>query len=224
MTIDYNMLPKVVLLEGVNQTGKSTLAKRFREAYGNIEIIKFPYHKFIVDDINAMWVIANMSKGDIIPSFIISQIHYLFDYDFRLFLDTYKDFSPNKVYFFDRYFTSNLVYSRLHGIKYPEEFRKGHITPSVVIFLRATERDFYIDHHRSFDEKMRKIFEEVYGGGKVESRLSPERLFDDGQKFYEEELSNLVGSNLIDNYVTVDALKDTTFRAVERALQTNGIL
>lgn len=220
--IDHRILPEVVLLEGINRVGKSTVIKEFQEAYPKqIQVVKFPYQKRIVSKIVFLYQeIERMTDLKRALQYL-EIIHQLFDLDFRQFSTLTEIDDLSKVYFLDRYYPSNLVYAAMHGVEINPVWSDNHcLKPDIAIHLRITKdetRTKYIKDFPVYDTSDNEISNSI-------QVLTPEQLLYDGQVYYDNVFHGLVNANKVDRFHQVEALQESTFRDCERILMQNSIL
>jgi len=221
---DWRVLPKIVLFEGINLSGKTTLINQFKERYPKqIEVIKFPRQPDIIKNIIYLYrQIAETKDKDKICNYL-EIIHQLFDLDFRQFTtaEYIKDLS--KVYFLDRYYPSNFVYADLHGVNLNPAWVMCHnMRPDIVFYLQVNDEASYYKNFPAFDNTV-----EIELKNKIKlttQLLTPERLFTEGQVIYNAVLRNLLKYKFVDNVEVIPALQEDTFRKVEKILIRQEIL
>lgn len=230
---------KIVLIEGINQCGKTTLIKQFKEAYSHeVGTIKFPNNRDIRRQIEFLFKEIHSNDG-LSPTQLknyLMIIHQLFDLDFRQFdfemyakvpkvvADRNPEENKKKVYFVDRYYPSNIVYSMLHHLEYPYEWCVNHhITPDMTIFLRVANGIEYVTKFPVYNTKV-SIRDETHGIDTQVQLLTPELLFANGQELYDRVLTMFTGLDRLGIYHVVKARQDDTFRQVEQILMSNNIL
>ena len=222
---DHRILPKVVLLEGVNLTGKSTLIEMFRERYDKemMEVVKFPFNKSIVAKINFLYRHIERQDSPSTIRQLLETIHHLHDLDFRVF-DTRKDITDtSRVYFLDRYFPSNMVYSKLHGVSCPNWGRGHCLKPDLVILLGITKEETRLQYVTEFPVCDQRKRDETDIASEI-IRLNPVDLLGRGQTYYRETLTELEKNKTVEKWCEVEALQESTFRDCERILIRDGFL
>ena len=149
---DHRILPKVVLFEGINRVGKSTIIKEFQEAYPKqIQVIKFPYQKKIISKIVFLYQeIERMTDMKQALQYL-EIIHQLFDLDFRQFSTLTEIDDLSKVYFLDRYYPSNLVYAAMHNVEVNPIWKENHcLKPDMTVYLRITRDESKTKYIKDF--------------------------------------------------------------------------
>jgi len=224
---DHRILPKVVLLEGINRVGKTTVINQFKEIYGKqIQVIKFPYSRKIVAKIVFLYrEISKMSDPHKILNYL-EIIHQLFDLDFRQFCTLRDIHDVSKVYFLDRYYPSNYVYAYMHGVSINPVWIESHyLKPDVVLLLRITEQENKNRLIREFPVYDNAVWVETEEGIANEVQLlTPQQMIKQGQEQYQELMYRLESEKKIEKWFGVEALEETTFRECERILIRHGIL
>ncbi len=224
---DYRILPKVVLLEGINRSGKTTIIKQFKECYGKqISVIKFPFQKKIASQIVFLYrEISKMSD----PKQILRHleiIHQLFDLDFRQFFTLKNIDDLSKIYFLDRYYPSNWVYAYMHGVNLNPIWLENHcLKPDITLFLNISEevnKDRYIREFPVYDNGVWLETEE--GIANEIQLLTPRQMIKQGQEQYKELFYRLEAEKKIEKWFRVEALEETTYRECEHILMYNNIL
>ena len=227
------MNPKIVLLEGVNKSGKTYLTNQFRKKYKDkIRIIKFPHDRtninqiiFLYKEIQKM-VVAHPNQ----ITRYLGIIHQIFDLDFRQFEAAQKSIieslRPDITIFLDRYYPSNLVYAIMHGIKPNPMWDLGHyFKPDITIQLTITgeeDRKKYMKEFPVFDNTVTVEYDT--GVSNEIQLLTPHQLLFDGQAFYADILREEVAKGKIGKYERVTALREETFALTEKILIENGFL
>lgn len=221
---DWRVLPKIVLFEGINLSGKTTLINQFKERYPKqIEIIKFPRQPRIIESIIHLYRKISETKERTEIYQYLEIIHQLFDLDFRQFTTEEQIRDLSKVYFLDRYYPSNSIYAGLHMMKQnPYWIRCHEMKPDMVIFLEVRDEKSYIKNFPVYDNTVEIELENKI---KLSAQLlTPQLLIEAGQPNYRFLFNKLKENKLIEDWVIINALQEDTFRNTERILMRDQIL
>ena len=182
---------KTVVITGIDSTGKTSEIANLPWKFTR----KYPNDKEIIEQINSLYqVLLNGGKElhDITVRNIYSQIHELYDRDFRL---PYTVPAGEKVLIFDRYFIDNVVYSRMNDVERASYADDHHYIPDLVIMLKA----------RNYN-----IWKEKFVVKGDENIREPAILFHEVQKEIQTVLKELTESGKIKNYTIIEALTEDT--------------
>ncbi|KAM0674444.1 hypothetical protein GVAV_002057 [Gurleya vavrai] len=142
---------KLIVLEGIDRSGKTTIAKKLASLYDPSHIISFPNRKLIT--------------GQIIDSYLSNKInlnaqtiHLLFSANRWEMNEKIFEMTSNKIVFCDRYFYSGVAYSAAKGldIEWCKKPDLGLKKPDLVFFLDVKPEE--VAKREGFgDEKYEKI-------------------------------------------------------------------
>ena len=193
----------LILLEGIDVSGKSTVSKKL-----GYPIIKFPFDQHIKDQIMYYYAVLNDREERLHPYIIktiYEQIHDLYDLDFRRYRKQMQLANmDNDVLVLDRYFVSNIVYSRLHGLDKPA-YEEDHLIPDLVIILKVRD---YTSYKKKFFDRKDEIVKE------------PKKLFYEHQPLYLKVVKELKQKKLIKEFAVIDALKEDTTQRVKEMISS----
>jgi thymidylate kinase len=146
---------------------------------------------------------------DFVRNRIFSQIHDLYDRDFRLFhqVRPFLAQKDEKFLILDRYFPSNVVYARMHGVDKPQYHEDHLLKPDLVILLRVRDPNYPL-YRKLFRQRGDAIFKD------------PAVLYEEHQPQYLKTLQFLQKEGKIKKYTVVEALKPDTTEKV-REIITN---
>lgn len=191
----------LVILEGIDAVGKTTETKKL-----GYPSIKFPFDQQIKDQIMYYYAVLNDREERLHPYIIktiYEQIHDLYDLDFRRYRKQMQLANmDNDVLILDRYFISNVVYSRLHGLSKPA-YEEDHLVPDLTILLKVKDYSSY----------KKKFF-----GRRDEIVKDPKKLYYEHQPLYLKVVKELKQKKLMKDYVIVDALRDDTTQRIREAI------
>lgn len=194
---------KTVVIEGIDGSGKTFEISRL--PYKNK--IKYPADKDIIDAINKYYRFLARSGAELhddVRRTIYENIHDLYDRDFRK--DIIIPDINEPVLILDRYFISNVVYAKQHGVSKPIYYEDHLLEPDLVIMIKVRD---YENYKRKFIER----------GGDLFFR-DPAVLFEEHQPEYQAVLKELLQKRVIKKYVVVEGLLETTNEKIQDAIKS----
>lgn len=230
--------PEVVLFEGINKSGKTHAANYLMEKYPKqFEYVKFPYFKENIDNIIRLFQLLEVSRseqedehGKYWGGFIVGEgqesiiqaIHDTFDLDFRQwswdFMDYRKKKEEGKVYIFDRYWPSNIVYSNLRG-HMRSIYAVNHLVKPKLVIL------FEVHHSRQgYYEKLFPKSMSTINMPLDKQMLTPDMLLYTGQEAYKTTLYRGLMTKSFEHFEVIPALEKITNRELENILKLHRLL
>lgn len=196
----------LILFEGIDCVGKTTEVGKL-----GYPTIKFPFDKRVRDQIMYYYAVLNDRQERLHPyviNTIYTQIHDLYDMDFRLYRKQMQlANSDHETLVLDRYFPSNIVYSRIHGLNLPR-YEEDHLIPDLMVILKVKD---YSTYKKKFFGRKDDIFRE------------PKKLFYEHQPLYLKVAKELKQKKLVKDYVVIDAFKEDTTQRIKESISNSQI-
>jgi thymidylate kinase len=191
---------KIIVIDGIDCSGKSTeIAKLpFKNK------IKYPNDKDIKDAINKYYRFLTRSGAELhddVRRTIYENIHDLYDRDFRM--DVNIPNPEESVLILDRYFISNVVYARMHGVGKPIYYEDHLLEPDLVIMLKIRD---YPRYKNMFIKRGDQFFRD------------PAVLYEEHQPIYQAVLKELLQKRVIKKYTIIEGLCDDTNQKIRDAI------
>lgn len=191
---------KVVVLESIDGAGKTTAISEL-----SYETIKYPLNPEIKDAISKYYkFLARSGKElhDDVRKTIYQNIHDLYDMDFRKKAVLFNSDNIDTLVL-DRYFISNVVYSKMNDVYRPIYAEEHQFPVDLVIYLKVRDYPLY---KKKFIER-----------GDALPR-DPAVLYKEVQPIYQNTLKELLQNKIIKKYQVIEALQNDTLAKIKEAI------